>query len=219
MSYSFLLVYQYNCRTAVHNEIQKHELERIYTEEEKSTTDTDDLHWDISHRDITPLHEWPITHHAPPSEQSCSNYIDTDKALEISRSISKHTGSIVLNLKVSQVLLQQAEQSLDNVEMTRLSTPCFDEVDAMVNRVNMEKECSDGVGKALGPPSKNYIPKWTINADEEVSQYSSAQDESFESTSYSSSVQVCAHNLKCQGIKGEVCIFFKAKNIIYKNII
>ncbi|XP_048036788.1 inactive serine/threonine-protein kinase TEX14-like isoform X2 [Megalobrama amblycephala] len=189
-------VYQYNCRTAVHNEIQEHELERIYTEEEKSTTDTDDLHWDILHRDITPLHEWPITCHAPPSEPSCSNYIDTDKDLEMSRSISKHTGSIVLNLKVSQVLLQQAEQSLDNVEATQLSAPCFDEVDAVVNRVNMEKVCSDDIGKALGPPSKNYIPKWTINTDEEVSQYSSAQDESFESTSYSSSVQEEKSDLK-----------------------
>ncbi|XP_077098427.1 uncharacterized protein tex14 isoform X1 [Siphateles boraxobius] len=181
-------VYQ-NCRTAVHNEIQEHHLEKIYTEEEKSTSDTDDLHWDISHHDHIPLHEWPITHHSPVSEPSCSNYTDTDKDLAISSSISKHTGSIVLNLKVSEVLLQQAEQSLDNVEATRLSTPCFDEVDAVVKRVKMEKERSDSVWKAFGPPSKSYIHEWTINADDEVSQYSSAQDESFESTSYPSSVQ------------------------------
>ncbi|CAM4729770.1 unnamed protein product [Leuciscus chuanchicus] len=181
-------VYQ-NCRTAVHNEIQEHHLERIYTEEEKSTLDTDDLHWDISHHDNIPL--MPITHHAPLSEPSCSNYIDTDKDLAISSSISKHTGSIVLNLKVSEVLLQQAEQSLDNVEATRLSTPCFDEVDAVLKRVNMEKERSDSVWKAFGPPSKSYMPvhEWTFNADDEVSQYSSAQDESFESTSFPSSVQ------------------------------
>ncbi|XDV54391.1 hypothetical protein PO909_022691 [Leuciscus waleckii] len=196
-------VYQ-NCRTAVHNEIQEHHLERIYTEEEKSTLDTDDLHWDISHHDNIPL--MPITHHAPLSEPSCSNYIDTDKDLAISSSISKHTGSIVLNLKVSEVLLQQAEQSLDNVEATRLSTPCFDEVDAVLKRVNMEKERSDSVWKAFGPPSKSYMPvhEWTFNADDEVSQYSSAQDESFESTSYPSSVQVCAHNLKYHSVKGEV---------------
>ncbi|XP_056127514.1 uncharacterized protein LOC130105518 isoform X3 [Rhinichthys klamathensis goyatoka] len=181
-------VYQ-NCRTAVHNEIQDHHLERIYTEEEKSTSDTDDLHWDISHHDNIPSYEWPITHHSPLSEPSCSNYVDTDKDLAISSSISKHTGSIVLNLKVSEVLLQQAEQSLNNVEATRLSTPCFDEVDAVVKRMNMEKERSDSVCKAFGPPSKRYIHEWAINADEEVSQYSSAQDESFESTSYPSSVQ------------------------------
>ncbi|KAK7120668.1 hypothetical protein R3I94_020605 [Phoxinus phoxinus] len=180
-------VYQ-NCRTALHNEIQEH-LERIYTEEEKSTSDADDLHWDILHHENTPLHEWPITYHAPLSEPSCSNYIDTDKDLAISSSISKHTGSIVLNLKVSEVLLQQAEQSLDNLEATRLSTPCFDEMDAVVKRVNMEKERSDSVWKAFGPPSKSYIHDLTINADDEVSQYSSAQDESFESTSYPSSVQ------------------------------
>ncbi|KAG1970412.1 inactive serine/threonine-protein kinase TEX14-like [Pimephales promelas] len=172
-----------NCRTAVHNDIQDHHLEGIYTEEEKSTSDTDDLHLDISHHDNIPLHEWPITHHAPLLEPSCSNYIDTDKDLAISSSISKHIGSIVLNLKVSEVLLQQAEQSLDNVEATRLSTPCFDEVDAH------QKERSDSVWKAFGPPSKSYTPEWTINADDEVSQYSSAQDESFESTSYPSSVQ------------------------------
>ncbi|XP_067288827.1 inactive serine/threonine-protein kinase TEX14-like isoform X2 [Pseudorasbora parva] len=177
----------HNCRTAVHNEIQEHHLERIYTEEETSTSDADDVHWDISHHDITPLHEWPITHHPPLSEPSCSNYIDTDKDQALSRSISKHTGSIVLNLKVSEVLLQQAEESLDHVEATRLSTPCFDEVDAVME--NVEKGRSDGVRKALGPPSKTYIPEWTINADDEVSQYSSAQDESFESTSYPSSVQ------------------------------
>ncbi|XP_073685337.1 uncharacterized protein tex14 [Garra rufa] len=179
-------VYQH-CRTAVHNEIQEHHLERIYKEEE-STTDTDDLYSDISQSDITALHEWPTTHHAPLSEPPCSKYSDTDKDLAISCSMSKHTGSIVLNLKVSQVLLQQAEQSLDNVEAAQMGAPCFDEVDAAVKRVNMEEESSDCAGKAVGPPFKNYIPR-TINTEEEVSQYSSAQDESFESTSYSSSVQ------------------------------
>ncbi|XP_058645760.1 uncharacterized protein LOC131548481 isoform X1 [Onychostoma macrolepis] len=182
-------VYQH-CRTAVHNEIREHHLEGIYKDEEESTTDTDDLHWDISHRDVTALQEWPTTHHTPLSEAPCSNYSDTDKDQAISRSISKHTGSIVLNLKVSQVLLQQAEQSLDSVEAAQLGAPCFDEVDTVMKRVNMEKECSNGVGKAVGPPFKNYIPNWTVNADEEVSQYSSAQDESFESTSHPSSVQL-----------------------------
>ncbi|XP_016401862.1 uncharacterized protein LOC107734426 [Sinocyclocheilus rhinocerous] len=181
-------VYQH-CRTAVHNEIQEHHLKRIYREEEESTTDTNDLHSDISHSDITALHEWPTTHHTPLSEAPCSNHSDTDKDLAISHSISKHTGSIVLNLKVSQVLLQQAEQSLDNVEEAQLGAPCFDEVDAVMKRANMEKERNDGVGKAMGPPFENYISKWTINGDEEVSQCSSAQDESFESTSYPSSVQ------------------------------
>ncbi|KAI2659710.1 Inactive serine/threonine-protein kinase TEX14 [Labeo rohita] len=187
-------VYQH-CRTAVHNEIRERHLERIYKEAEESTTDTDDLHSDVSRSDITASNEWPTTHHAPLSEPSGSTHSDTDKDLEISRSISKHTGSIVLNLKVSQVLLQQAEQSLDNVESGHLGAPCFDEVDAVVKRVNMEKEHSYGVGKAVGPPFKNYIPK-TINADEEVSQYSSAQDESFESTSYPSSVQDEKRDLK-----------------------
>ncbi|KAK2871029.1 hypothetical protein Q8A67_023556 [Cirrhinus molitorella] len=187
-------VYQH-CRTAVHNEIRQHHLERIYKEEE-STTDTDDLHSDISHSDITAFDEWPNTLHVPLSEPPCSNYSDTDKDLAISRSISKHTGSIVLNLKVSQVLLQQAEQSLDNVEAARLGAPCFDEVDAAMKMVNMEKEHSDGVGKAVGPPFKNYIPRTIHPEQEEVSQYSSAQDESFESTSYSSSVQEEKRDLK-----------------------
>ncbi|KTF89613.1 hypothetical protein cypCar_00020367 [Cyprinus carpio] len=187
-------VYQH-CRTAVHNEIQENHLEGIYKEEE-STTDTDDLHWDISHSGVTAWHEWPTTHHTPLSEPPCSNYSYTDKDLAISRCISKHTGSIVLNLKVSQVLLQQAEQSLDNIEAAQLDAPCFDEVDAVMKRVNMEKECSDGVVKAVGPPFKNYIPNWTINADEEVSQYSSAQDESFDSTSLSSSVKEENRDLK-----------------------
>ncbi|XP_043107085.1 inactive serine/threonine-protein kinase TEX14-like isoform X1 [Puntigrus tetrazona] len=182
-------VYQH-CRAAVHNEIQEHHVEEIY-KEEVSTTDTDDLHWDISHSDVTALHEWPTTHHTPFSESPCSNYSDTDKDLAISHSISKHTSSIVLNLKVSQVLLQQAEQSLDNVEAAQLGTPCFDEMDAVMKRVKMEKECNDGAGKAVGPPFKNYIPNWTVNADEEVSQYSSAQDESFDSTSLPSNAEVC----------------------------
>ncbi len=155
MSYSFLLVYQH-CRTAVHSEIQEHHLEGIYKEEEESTTDTDDLHWDISHSDVTALQEWPTTHHTPLSEPPCSNYSDTDKDLAISRSISKHTGSIVLNLKVSQVLLQQAEQSLDSLAVAQLGAPCFDEVDAVMKRVNMEKECSNGVGKAVGHRLKLY---------------------------------------------------------------
>ncbi|XP_016133795.1 uncharacterized protein [Sinocyclocheilus grahami] len=188
-------VYQH-CRTAVHNVIQENLLEGIYKEEEESTTDTDDLHWDILHSDVTALQEWPTTHHTPLFEPPCSNYSDTDKDLAINRSISKHTGSIVLNLKVSQVLLQQAEQSLDNVEAAQLDTPCFDEVDAVMKRAHMEKECSDCVGKAVGPPFKNYIPNWTINGDEEVSQYSSAQDESFDSTSLPSSVKEENRDLK-----------------------
>uniref|UniRef100_A0A9J8BQR6 Protein kinase domain-containing protein n=1 Tax=Cyprinus carpio carpio TaxID=630221 RepID=A0A9J8BQR6_CYPCA len=188
-------VYQH-CSTAIHNEIREHHLKRIYREEDESTSDTNDFHSDISHSDITALHEWPSTHHTSLSEPPCSNYRDTDKDLAISRSISKHTGSIVLNLKVSQVVLKQAEQSLDNVEADQLGAPCFDEVDALMKRVNMEKECNVGVGKAMGPPFDNYISKWTINRDEEVSQYSSAQEESFESTSYPSSVQEEKRDLK-----------------------
>ncbi|TRY98670.1 hypothetical protein DNTS_033427 [Danionella cerebrum] len=158
---------------SVHNETWQQE--NVCKDEEEFTTETDDPQ----------SHECPIwVNHAPLSEPPCTS--DTDKNLEISRSISKHTGSIVLNLKVSQVLLQQAEQSLDNMEAGLSGVPCFDEVDTVAN--NMEKESNISLGMALGPPSECYISNWSSKEDE-VSQYSSAFGESFGTTSYPSSDQ------------------------------
>ncbi|KAI7793766.1 putative inactive serine/threonine-protein kinase TEX14 [Triplophysa rosa] len=186
--------------------VSHHVSRRIITEEEDSTTDTDDLHWDISHRDVTHLHERPTSHDASLSEPACYNCSDTETDLSVSRSISHHISSIVLNLKVSQVLMQQAESSLDNAEATEVNVPCFDEVDAgkfegVVGRLNNENERCDGAGKALGPPSRNYIPKWTIDEDVEESQYSSAQEYIFDSESYPRSLQEEKYDLRVEGTK------------------
>lgn len=160
-----------------------------FTEEEESesTTDMNDLHWDASHCEVSSL-----------SELSCC---DTETDLAVSRSISNHISSTVLNLKVSQVLLQEAERSLDNAEAVQVNVPCFDEVDAgkfedVLGRQIKEKESSDGAQTALGPPSRNYIPKWNVDEDVEESQYSSAQEDSFDSGSYARSLKVCMHNHK-----------------------
>lgn len=189
--------------------VSHHVSRRIITEEEDSTTDTDDLHWDVSHRDVAHLHERPMPHDASLSEPACYNCSDTETDLSVSRSISHHISSIVLNLKVSQVLMQQAERSLDNAEAAKVNVPCFDELDAgkfegVVGRLNNENESSDGAGKALGPPSKNYIPKWPIDEDVEETHYSSAQEDIFDSESYPRSLQVCMHKHKYHYNEGEL---------------
>ncbi|XP_055064146.2 uncharacterized protein tex14 isoform X2 [Misgurnus anguillicaudatus] len=185
-------------------ERETNETHRVHTEEEESTTDTDDLHWDVSQHDIAYLHKWPMSHDASLKEPACYDCSDTEKDLAtVNQSIANHIGSIVLNLKVSQVLLQQAEKSLDNAEGAQMNVPCFDEVDTgkfemVVGKVNKENE-SSGVWKALGPPSRSYTPGWTIDGDEEVSQYSSAQEDSFDSGSYPRSLQEEKYDLKRVG--------------------
>lgn len=178
---------------------------RVITEEEPSR-DTDDFHWDVSHR--AHLHKQPMSHDASLSKPTCYNCSDAEADLSVSRSISNHISSIILDLKVSQVLMQQAERSLDNAEAAQVNVPCFDEVDAgkfggVVGRLNDENESIDGAGKALGPPSRNYIPKWTIDEDVE-SQYSSAQEDGFDSESYPRRLQVCMRKHKYLYNKGEL---------------
>ncbi|KAM6970092.1 uncharacterized protein tex14 [Aplochiton taeniatus] len=109
-------------------------------EEEEMTTDAESvLHRDLSFRDILPLQDWPL---CPPAraepestskEESDSSTVEEEEEEEEeevlreqrvqpqrpSRNLSEHISSIVLNLKVSQVLLQQSQSNLDAVETGR----------------------------------------------------------------------------------------------------
>ncbi|KAA0704087.1 Inactive serine/threonine-protein kinase TEX14 [Triplophysa tibetana] len=186
--------------------VSQHVSRRTITEEEDSSTDTDDLHWDVSHRDVAHLHKPPVTHDTSLSEPACYNCSDTETDLSVSRSISHHISSIVLNLKVSQVLMQQAERSLDDAVAAKLNVPCFDEVDAgkfegVLGRLNNENESSDCAGKALGPPSRNYTPKSPIDEDVEETHYSSAQEDIFDSQSYPRSLREEKSDFRLDGTK------------------
>lgn len=128
----------------------------------ESCTSSDELLQDISFRDILPLDEWRMSPH-PPSveeEEESNDHVVTQS------SISNHVGSIVLNLKVSQVLLQQVESSLERSElrvMGNSSVPQFDEPDGLVGR----REGQVVVLKAVGPPSNGYIPSVELQETEE----------------------------------------------------
>lgn len=135
---------------------QKSGLTNLQNEVTESCASTDELLQDISFRDILPLDEWRMSPR-PPSveeeEEKEKRYVTTQS------SISNHTGSIVLNLKVSQVLLQQAASSLAHAESRMMGNTCsgvppFDELDGKAGR----RERQVVILQAVGPPSKRYIP-------------------------------------------------------------
>lgn len=143
------------------------------------------FHRDISFRDILPLDDWHLSPASPPgwreSESEESSAVDEDPRVEPmrrfvaqlashSKNVSMNISSIVLNLKVSQVLLQQCESSLNTVEtclerrqldMGRVD----DEVDAGMRLRDAPQShhtgsCSSShassFSRAVGPPSETY---------------------------------------------------------------
>ncbi|XP_062341249.1 inactive serine/threonine-protein kinase TEX14-like isoform X2 [Osmerus eperlanus] len=108
-------------------------------EEDGTSTESESLiDREISYRDILPLDDWRLCPAAASSdpesteEESDSSTVEedgdsqeegaTERAVwheRLSRNISEDISSIVLNLKVSQVLLQQSESSLDAVDRDR----------------------------------------------------------------------------------------------------
>lgn len=140
----------------------------------ESCTSSDELLQDISFRDILPLDEWRMSP-CPPSveeEEERNDHVVTQS------SISNHIGSIVLNLKVSQVLLQQVESSLERSELRMMGNTCssvpqFDEPDGLVGR----REGQVVVLRAVGPPSNGYIPSVE---PQETEEFCSGGEESLE---------------------------------------
>ncbi|KAK1800596.1 hypothetical protein P4O66_005808, partial [Electrophorus voltai] len=167
------------------------------------------LHRDISYHDILPLENWRLSIHTPSAEAGSSEYLwsssstSEDLGTHVALSSSEHIGSIVLNLKVSQVLLQQVQSSLESAELG-LEGGAHSEWSHTLPSGNDEV---DGVGrrsksgvlvlKAVGPPS-TYRPQlelqergWAVeglaggwqalgaSVDEEVSHYCSAGEEGF----------------------------------------
>uniref|UniRef100_A0A4W5RW95 Protein kinase domain-containing protein n=1 Tax=Hucho hucho TaxID=62062 RepID=A0A4W5RW95_9TELE len=127
---------------------QLNELDKLLDRENETeggeggmTTDSDHpiFHGDISFRDILPLDDWRLCSVVPTEpyntqeEDSDSSTVTEEEEEErtimkeravqperpVSGKLSEHISSIVLNLKVSQVLLQQSECSLAAVEMGR----------------------------------------------------------------------------------------------------
>ncbi|CAB1316511.1 unnamed protein product, partial [Coregonus sp. 'balchen'] len=117
------------------------------------TTDSEQplFHRDISFRDILPLDDWrlcsvvPSEPYSSQEEESDSSTVTEEEDEEeertimkeravqperpVSKKLSEHISSIVLNLKVSQVLLQQSECNLADVETGRCRREPVDEVD------------------------------------------------------------------------------------------
>lgn len=119
------------------------------------TTDSEQpiFHRDISFRDILPLDDWRLCSVVPSEpyntqeEESDSSTVTEEEEEEeeqtimkeravqperpVSGKLSEHISSIVLNLKVSQVLLQQSECNLATVETgrSRQERGAVDEVD------------------------------------------------------------------------------------------
>ncbi|KAL7848514.1 hypothetical protein AOLI_G00232320 [Acnodon oligacanthus] len=173
---------------------------RPQNDDAESSTDAEELRQEISYRDILPLDEWRMSLCSAVDKTSSSldmwsssSAVEENLATRPTDAVSEHISAIVLNLKVSQVLLQQVESSLENAELGLTDGPRYDELDAGVSEDEM-----DGLGrksegkvvvlKAVGPPS-TYRPlqelqggqlEWGSDGDE-VSHYCSAGEDSFHS--------------------------------------
>ncbi|XP_062869995.1 inactive serine/threonine-protein kinase TEX14-like isoform X3 [Trichomycterus rosablanca] len=147
------------------------EKEREETESSASTTQLV--------RDILPLDEWRLSPR-PPSEPPEG---ETETEEDEHPSVSEHISSIVLNLKVSRVLMQQAESGLELAEPRimgnpRPDCPRFDEVDGFGWRTERKVE----VLKAVGPPPVYRPGLGFQETEEEVSEFCSAGEGSFDSS-------------------------------------
>ncbi|XP_053500639.1 inactive serine/threonine-protein kinase TEX14-like isoform X3 [Ictalurus furcatus] len=156
---------------------QKSSLINLQNEATECCTSSDTILQDISFRDILPLDESHLSSRPPFVEEE---YTEEEEARTQS-SICNHVSSIVLNLKVSQLLRQQVESSLDKFESRIMGNTCsgipqFDEPDGCRGRQVV-------MLKAAGPPSYNYIPSvMRQEMEEEVTEFCSAGEESFESS-------------------------------------
>lgn len=153
---------------------QKRSLINLQNEATECCTSSDTILQDISFRDILPLDESHLLSHPPFVEEEY-----TEEEARTQSSICNHVSSIVLNLKVSQLLRQQVESSLDKFESRIMGNTCsgipqFDEPDGCRGRQVV-------MLKAAGPPSYNYIPSaMRQEMEEEVTEFCSAGEESFE---------------------------------------
>ncbi|KAL7846295.1 hypothetical protein SRHO_G00212750 [Serrasalmus rhombeus] len=183
------------------SETSQTSLRRLQNDDAESSTDAEELHQDISYRDILPLDEWRMSLCSPVDKTSSSldvwsssSAVEENLATRPPDAVSEHISAIILNLKVSQVLLQQVESSLENAELGLTDGPQYDELDAGVSEdevdgLGRKSEGKVVVLKAVGPPS-TYRPllelqggqlEWGTDGDEEVSHYCSAGEDSFPS--------------------------------------
>lgn len=156
---------------------QKNPLINLQNDVTESCTSADELLEDISFRDVLPLDEWRVS----PCPSSVEEEEETKKRQVMTKSlISNNISSIILNLKVSQVLLQEAESSLALTESRMMANLCsnklsIDEPDACIG----QKESQVMLLKAVGPPSSRYIPRMEPPETEE---FCSAGEESLENS-------------------------------------
>ncbi|XP_072515635.1 inactive serine/threonine-protein kinase TEX14 [Salminus brasiliensis] len=174
-------------------------------QDSESSLDTKELCRDISCPDVLPLDEWRLTLCTPVAKTSSSqdlwsssSTLEDELATPAPSAVSEYISSIVLNLKVSQVLLQQVESSLENAELRLTNKPTYNQLGAGVSEDEVDGLSQKNKGKvvvlkAVGPPS-TYRPllqlqeggwsavgqhEWGINIDEEISHYCSAVEETF----------------------------------------
>ncbi|KAL6472083.1 hypothetical protein MHYP_G00182710 [Metynnis hypsauchen] len=190
-----------NLDRLLENETSQTSPRRLQNDEAESSTDAEELHQEISYRDILPLDEWRMSLCSPVDKTSSSldvwsssSAVEENLATRPPDAVSEHISAIVLNLKVSQVLLQQVESSLEKAELGLTDRPQYNELDAGVSEdevdgLGRKSEGKVVVLKAVGPPS-TYRPllelqggqlEWGTDGDEEVSHYCSAGEDSLPS--------------------------------------
>lgn len=125
----------------------------------ENCTSTDKLLQDISFQDVLPLDGCDLSPRPPSVEEEDTEEEMKQPHVATQSSISNYISSTVLNLKVSQLLLQQAESSLGIAEskMMRNTSPSASEVDEPDGLVRRREKKVKGL-KAVGPPTSEYIP-------------------------------------------------------------
>ncbi|XP_066506236.1 inactive serine/threonine-protein kinase TEX14-like isoform X2 [Hoplias malabaricus] len=203
-----------NLDQILENETEPSSPRKLRNADTESSTDAEELHLESSHRGILPLDRWrlslcPLVDRTDGSEDtmsSCST-VEEDVATQAPDAISEHISSIVLNLKVSQVLLQQVESSLQSAELGLSHRPesegpesgvSADEVDGGMSKredevdggmseredevdgvMSRKREWKVVVLKAVGPPPSYRPPQeWSSDGEEEASCYFLATEDS-----------------------------------------
>lgn len=136
----------------------------------ESCTYADKLLQDISFQDSFTLDERHMSPHPSVEEE-----VEKVKKRHVmtKSSISNHISNIILNLKVSQVLVQEAERSLLLTESRMMENLCSSEQG--IDEPDMRAGWRKRLPKAVGPPSSRYIPRVEIQETEE---FCSAGEES-----------------------------------------
>ncbi|XP_049325041.1 inactive serine/threonine-protein kinase TEX14 [Astyanax mexicanus] len=174
------------------------------SKEPESSSEVEEVCRDISYHNVLPKDEWNLSSYPFIKTNNCLDVGSSNSAVKenlavcVPDAVSEHIGSIVLNLTMSRVSLQQVEFSLARFEQRLRDRAVYDSQDTEdgldeVDGVSRKSKGKVVVLKAVGPPS-TYRPllqlqeggwsalaqqEWDNNVDDDVSHYCSAVEESF----------------------------------------